>query len=209
AFGKAFTDVFAEIERELIQRGLGLRSTRLESAAQRIAKNGLPGIDTIWMDGFFAFTEPEMSVVRAISGHADLTVTLPSVDGPNPGRDALLALGFEERRVESARASATARAFSAPTYDREAEELCRDILEENGAGVDFRDIGIIIRNPDLYLAPLRAALERFGIPARFYFADRLHENPAIEFLAGVITALLNGWDHEATLAALRLLPETH
>jgi len=81
-FGSPFTDVFAEVEREVTRRGQGLRAARLERAAQRIARQGLPGIDTVWMDGFFALSDPEIAVVRSIAAHADLTVTLPNLEGP-------------------------------------------------------------------------------------------------------------------------------
>ena len=194
-FGKPFADVYAEVERELARRGLGLRSARLERAAHRIARQGLPGVDTIWMDGFFALTDPELAVVLAIGGHADLTVTLPNPEGPNPTRDALLAMGFEERRVEDRRAEAVACAFSAATVDREAEEIARRVLAEVEAGASFRDIGIIVRNPDVYLPALRAALERFGIPSRFYFSDKLDESGVVRYLSGAVSALLSGWDH--------------
>ena len=39
-------------------------------AAQRIARDGLPGVSAVWMDGFFTFTDPELSVVRALKAHA-------------------------------------------------------------------------------------------------------------------------------------------
>src|SRR5258708_24504145 len=202
-FGEPFVAVYKEVERELARRGAGLRSSRLERAARRIAQQGLPGVSAVWMDGFFAFTDPELAVIRALGAHADLTVTLPAMDGPNDSREALLDMGFEERRLERKRAEPAVQAFSAATVDREAEEIARRILARVSAGSEFRDIGIIVRNPDVYLAALRAALERFGIPARFYFSEKLNQHPAVRFLAGVVTALLGGWDHAATLAALR------
>jgi len=202
-FGKPFADVYAEVERELARRGLGLRAARLERAAHRIARQGLPGIDTVWMDGFFALTDPELAVVVAVGGHTDLTVTLPNPEGPNPTRDALVEMGFEERRVEDRRAQAVTCAFSASTVDREAQEIARRVLTEVEAGAAFRDIGIIVRNPDVYTPALRAALERFGIPSRFYFSEKLDESGSVRYLAGVVSALLSDWDHGATLAALR------
>src|SRR5437868_2731288 len=76
-FGPAFVAVYREVEQELGRRGLGLRAARLARAAQRIAGQGLAGVNTVWMDGFFALTDPELAVIRAIGGQAELTVTLP------------------------------------------------------------------------------------------------------------------------------------
>ena len=53
---------------------------------------------------------------------------------------------------------------------------------------------------------LRAALERFGIPARFYSGSILAEHAAAQFLAGVVDLMLGGWDHAETLAILKLAP---
>jgi ATP-dependent helicase/DNAse subunit B len=202
-FGEPFVAVYKEVEREMERRGLGLRSDRLERAARRIAQQGLPGVRTVWMDGFFAFSDPELAVIRALAGHTELTVTLPELDGPNFTRDALLAMGFAERRLERRRAQPVVQAFSTPTVDREAEEIARRILAQVEAGREFREIGIIVRNPEVYLPPLRAALERFGIPARFYSSDPLNEHGTVRYMAGVVTALLSGWDHAKTLGALR------
>jgi ATP-dependent helicase/DNAse subunit B len=207
-FGAPFVAVYREVERELARRGLGLRSARLERAAQRIARQGLPGVDTVWMDGFFTLSDAEMAVIRAIGAHADLTVSLPNMDGPNHARDTLLAMGAEERSVQSQRRAPIVRTFVAPTVDREAEEIARRILDEATGGVAFRDIGIIVRNHEGYLPALKAALERFGIPARFYFSGPLNENGAVRYLDGVVTALLSGWDYAATLAALRFSGDT-
>jgi RecB family exonuclease len=195
-FGEPFVAVYKEVERELALRGLGLRAGRLERAAQRIAQHGLPGVSTVWMDGFFALTDPELAVIRAMAAHADLTITLPELNAPN-------LTGFTERRLERKRAEPAVQSFSAPTVDREAEEIARRILARVEAGTAFREIGIIVRNPDVYLPALRAALERFGIPARFYFSDALSEHSLVRSLAGRIAALLSNWDHAKTLAALR------
>ena len=50
---------------------------------------------------------------------------------------------------------------------------------------------------------LHCALERFGIPARFYFGEPLTENPVVAYLAAVVEAMLGGWEHGATVGALR------
>src|SRR5215469_12913248 len=50
----AFLEVYQEVDRALDRRGLLLRSKRLECAAARIHHDGLPGISTVWLDGFHA-----------------------------------------------------------------------------------------------------------------------------------------------------------
>ena len=202
-FGGPFVPLYKEVERELAARGAGLRSGRLELAARRIAQQGLPGVRKCGWTGSLALTDPELAVIRALAEHADLTLTLPALDGPHFPREALLGMGFEERRLERQRVQPSVHTFSAPTVDREAEEIARRILAQAQSGTPFREIGVIVRNPDTYLPALRAALERFGIPARFYFSGALNEHGVVRYLSGLITALLSGWDHAETLAALR------
>src|ERR1035437_6834713 len=67
----------------------------------------------------------------------------------------------------------------APGIEREAEEIARRILEQAAAGRPFREMGIVVRAAETYAPVLRAALERFGIPARFYFDSRLDRHPAV------------------------------
>jgi ATP-dependent helicase/DNAse subunit B len=90
--------------------------------------------------------------------------------------------------------------------ERETEEIARRILEQAGAGRPFREMAIVVRTPALYAPVLRTTLERFGIPARFYFDEPLERRPAARFLAGAVDAMLSGWDHVATLKVLRLAP---
>ena len=67
-------------------------------------------------------------------------------------------------------------------------------------------MGVIVRSADIYVPTLRSTLERFGIPARFYFDDALERHPVVRFLSGAVEAMLGGWDHSRTLAVLRLAP---
>src|SRR5260221_6701942 len=159
-FGEPFVAVYKEVERELALRGFGLRSGQVDGAARRIAQPCVCGVTAVWMDGFFALTDPELAVIRAMAAHADLTITLPELDGPN-------LTGFAERRLERKRAEPAVQSFSAPTVDREAEEIARRILARVGAGTAFREIGIIVHNPEGDLPALRAALGPFRVPARF------------------------------------------
>ena len=102
--------------------------------------------------------------------------------------------------------SAPLSLFRAPSIERETEEIARRILEHAAAGRAFREIGIVARAADAYVPILRTMLARFGIPARFYFDSKLERHPAVRFVSGAVEAMLSGWDHERTLAVVRLAP---
>jgi ATP-dependent helicase/DNAse subunit B len=67
-------------------------------------------------------------------------------------------------------------------------------------------MGIVVRAEDPYVPLLRATLERFGIPAHFYFDSRPDEHPVVRYLGGAVEAMIGGWDHQRTLEVLRLAP---
>ena len=110
-----------------------------------------------------------------------------------------------ERRAKS-RPSPAVAIVRAPGIERECEEIARRILEQSAAGRPFREIGIVVRSAEAYVPILGSTLERFGIPARFYFDAELERHPEVRFLTGAVDAMLGGWDHAATLAAIRLAP---
>jgi RecB family exonuclease len=204
--GRALAGVFEAVSQALAERKLGLRSTRLALAAARIEEGGTGPVKTIWLDGFFSLTDPELSLVKAMARHAAVTVTLPSADIAAVTRVRLLATGADERVLIRDRALSGRELFVAPGIEREADEIARRILEEAAGGRLFREIGIIVRTPEVYAPLLRATLERFGIPARFYFDSVLMEQPAVRYLAGAVDAMLAGWDHEQTLGVMKLAP---
>ncbi len=203
--GDAFVAVYREVQRKLARRGLATRSQRLAHAAAQIAEAGLPGIHTIWLDGFYALPDPELAVIRAICRHAQVTLTLPSTAITEPTRAHLLAIGFV---AEPCAFSPPPRVELCPTpsIEREADEIARRILEQAAAGRPFREMGVIVRTPDVYEPVLRATLDRFGIPARFYFDADLSRHALVRYLTGLVDAMLGGWDHAETLAAIRLVP---
>ena len=203
---RAVAQVFEETSRELYERGIGLRSTRFSLAAARVKESGIGEGKTIWLDGFFSLTEPEIALVQAIAKHADVTVTLTSDDISAATRARLLALGFEERRIVCKRAPAPRELVVAPGIEREADEIARRILEQVCNGRLFREIGIVVRTPDIYAPLLRATLERFGIPAKFYFDLELTGQAAVRYVTGTIDAMLGGWQFDETLAVMKLAP---
>jgi ATP-dependent helicase/DNAse subunit B len=203
---EAFLAVSRELDRLLHERGLSLRARRLEGAAEQIARDGVGGIGTIWMDGFHALPDPELRVIEALGRHAEVTLTLDERDLTGWFRARLEAIGF---RVESLPRVLPAPAIAlvrAPNMEREADEIARQILEQAAAGRPFREMAIIVRAGEAYVPLLRSTLARFGIPARFYFNENLAQHAAIRFLTSAVDAMLGGWDYASTLAALRLAP---
>jgi ATP-dependent helicase/DNAse subunit B len=200
--GEAFLTVYREVDRELERRGLVLRARRLEIAAQRIEAEGLPGIATIWLDGFHALPDPELRVLEALARHATVTVTI----GEDDLDDRLRRLAERVERRAKARPSPAVAVVRAPNVERECEEIARRVVEQAAAGRPFREIGIVVRSEDAYKAILRSTLERFGIPARFYFDEDRERHPEVRYLTGAVDAMLGGWDFEATLRAIRLTP---
>jgi ATP-dependent helicase/DNAse subunit B len=203
--GAAFLAVYQEVDRELERRGLATRAKRLERAAERIESKGLGGIRAIWLDGFHALPDPELRVIGALSRHADLTLTLGDSDAETV-RARLHAMGFREERAGRPRSTPAMALVRAPGIEREAEEIARRILEQAAAGRPFREMGIIVRAAGTYVPVLRSTLERFGIPARFYFDSELERHAAVRFLSGAVDAMLGGWDHAQTLKVVRLAP---
>ena len=202
----AFLAVYREVDRLLDRRGLALRGQRLARAAARIRKDGLGQIRTIWLDGFHVLPDPELEVIEAIAQHADVTLTLSDSDAGEAVRSRLWGMGFEEERAPGMPPMPELRLVRAPAIEREADEIARRILEQTAAGRAFREIGIIVRAAETYVPILRATLERFGIPARFYFDSDLEHHPAARFLTKAVDAMLGGWDHAATLEVLRVAP---
>jgi ATP-dependent helicase/DNAse subunit B len=202
----AFIAVYQEVDRELARRGLAMRATRLTRAAARIERDGLGGIASIWLDGFHALPDPELEVIAALGRHADLTLALGDADLTGPVRNRLHAAGFRQESLARRRSTPAFNLAIAPNIEREAEEIARRILLQADSGRPFREIAIIVRAEDTYVPILRSTLERFGIPAHFYFKSELRQHGVVRFLAGAVDAMLGGWEHAQTLRVLRLAP---
>ncbi len=186
--------ILAEVERGLAARGFATRNARLKAAAENPA--ALPA--RVVLDGFFSFSAAERRVIAAMARGSSVTITLPEANAE------LLEMGFAELRLSGAYRDARRIEFSAATMEGEVEEIARRILEEAARGRAFREMGVILRVREPYGPALKTAFARFGIPARFYFADALIENPAIAYLSRIVRAMIAGWDHGALLAALRM-----
>jgi ATP-dependent helicase/DNAse subunit B len=203
---EAFLAIYREVDRELESRGMALRARRLELAAERIEVQGLSGVHTVWMDGFHALPDPELRLIHAIGRRAGLTLTLNDCDVSGDLRERLAATGFQQERAARGRRAPAEILVAVKNIEREAEEIARRILQQAASGLAFRDMGIIVRAAGPYVPVLRTTLERFGIPAHFYFDARLEEHPVIRYLGGAVEAMLSGWDHARTLEVAHLAP---
>jgi len=200
----AFLAVFREVESELERRGWILRAGRLSKASEEIRSRGLPDVRHVLLEGFFSLTEPELDLIDAIRRHAEVTVALPRWGGSEAARASLLAMGFSEGQLLRQAEACPTSLFVAPSLEQEAYEIARRILEQVAAGRQFREIAIVLRSQIPYLPVLETALERFGIPARFYFAAPLADHASVRYLTGWVDAMLSGWDHQAALELLKM-----
>ncbi len=201
----AFLAVYQEVDRDIARRGLALRARRLEIAAGRIAANGAGEVKTVWFDGFHSLPEPELRLIAALAKYARVTIALSDFAAEET-RGNLERIGFVTEQLPSRRIRAATVLVKAANIEREAEEIARRILAQAADGRAFREMGVIVRAAETYEPVLRSTFARFGIPARFYFDAKLDEHAAIRFLTGALDAMLAGWDHAATLAAMRLAP---
>jgi ATP-dependent helicase/DNAse subunit B len=194
-----------EVERALASKGLGLRNARLRAAAR--ADSAVPPLivpSVIIVDGFFTFSDAELDFIEGLARCARIVVTLPEWPGSAAARSCLIATGFIETTLTGVHRAPLQEVFSTATIEQEIEEIARRILDEVARGRAFREMGIVLRVREPYASALSTVLARFGIPARFYFADPVSSHPAIQFLSGVVRASLGGWDHADLLRVLRM-----
>lgn len=206
--GKALSAVYARAEEAVRRRGLYLRAERLRAAAARVAREAVAGVRAFAFDGFFTLTAMEIELIAALGEQHDVIVTLPEWAGTEPLRETLRRRGFIEERCAPLRPRPAIAWFAAPSLIAETEEIARQILEQAAAGRQFRGMAVVMRSRSRHLPAIQTTFERFGIPARFYFAEPLEEHPAVQRVARLIEAKLSGWDHETTLRACRMGPAT-
>jgi ATP-dependent helicase/DNAse subunit B len=197
-----FEAVWSGVRAEVDRRGWRFRPQRLHRAAQQIAAGEVPA--KIWVTGFFSFTPPELAVLKALGARSDLSITMTESPLGGPALEQLRRFADEERKLQARPDTADRALFSVPALDAESTEVARRILLEHEKGRPFRDMGVIVRSEHPEVPALRAAFERFGVPSRSYFAAPLRSDPAVRYLLALVDAALEGWDHEAALAALRM-----
>jgi inactivated superfamily I helicase len=147
-----------------------------------------------------------LELIDAIASRASVTGgRCPNWPGAEAGRVRLLSVGFEEQHFDAGATCSAAGCFCSPTLDRETEEN-----RPPDSGSTWRAAGASVRSASFSVRAIRTSrrskrpFSRFGIPSRAYFSDPLESHPAIRFLAGVVRALLGGWDHAELLALIRM-----
>ena len=202
-FRDALSAIWQDVERQMEARGAHTRGELLRKLCARLDSVTLP--EHLWLDGFAQLSQPEIEFLCALGARTRVTLNLPEEGVPAELKSTLLQRGFTEERLTGGRSPREVLVMP-DSAERETEEIARRILVESQAGVPFREIGVIVRQPAKYEPLLRAAFERFGIPAQFLFSEALATHPTVRVLTGVIDALLGGWEHEQTLSLLRLIP---
>jgi len=190
--------IASDIEEQLVFRNRALRDQRLRSAQPSVS-------GPIILDGFFTFSPSELDLMETLAAQASVTVTLPDWPGSQSARTRLVvAAGFKEQRCDAPLRNPVRTVFAAPTLEQEVEQIAHRILEHSAAGREFREMGVLLRVREPYAPALETVFARFGIPARFHFADALSAHPAIQYLSGMVRALLGGWNHTDLLPLLRM-----
>ena len=201
---KAFAKLWRAIDDAFRATGHATRAGVVRAA---IAAPPLEQKASIWLDGFLAFSPLESEFIRSLAQTSDLTLTLTDLPATIEIYKLACRLGAKDQLLAGKSRKPRATIIEARTVEREADEIARRIIELNRAGMDFRQIGVALRETGTYFPLLRTAFERFGIPARFYFSTPLKSHPAAIFLNGLIAGALNGWEFETALETFRAHPK--
>ncbi len=193
----SLTPIPEKINEQLANLGVALREQRLQSATPVAA-------GPIILDGFFALSQAELSILQNLATQTQVTVTLPTWPGAASARASLLQNGFDELHLEATQRIASQTIHAALSLEQEVEQIARTILDHAAKGRQFREMGVLLRVRDPYGAALESTFARLGIPARFHFPDVLSAHPAIQYLSGLIRSLLTGWNQEDLLPLLRM-----
>ncbi|MCS7042511.1 MAG: PD-(D/E)XK nuclease family protein [Bryobacteraceae bacterium] len=193
--------LYPAVEQTLRQHGLRLRAQALLEAARRLAQNGAPW-DAVWFDGFFLFSAAERELLRALSGVARVTLTLPEWEGARPVIEFFQKRRARVERLSPQRPRPQVTLISAASREHEVEEIALRLIEEHAAGRPWREMGVVLRNEEAYLAHFERVFYRTGIPWRAYFGRALRREPVFLLVRRFVDALRSGWEGEATLALL-------
>lgn len=199
---RALGEVYEALDEELQERGLMRRPAQLAAAARRVKREGLGGVEAVWVDGFFTFSPYELELLVALGRKVEVELTLPEWTGAREAVERLRGAGFQVERLGVVRAQAESLRCAAANEQREAEEVALRILEAREEGVAWRECGVILRGRQPYGPLLETTFERFGIPWRAYYARPLLGHSAARCVLGLLEACAAGWEHGRTLEAL-------
>jgi len=201
-FDPQFGAIYEALEMALVQAGLRLRAQLLMEAAARV-RDGSAAVPAAWFDGFTLFSQAELVLIDALREKTQLTLTLPEWAGAAANEESLRRAGAHIERLAPCRAQAAIRLIRAVSREREAEEIALQIIDEHDRGRPWREMGVIVRSEEGYLALLERTLGRAGIPARAYFGRAVLREPAGVLVQRFAAAVSSGWDGEAALELLR------
>ena len=92
----------------------------------------------------------------------------------------------------------------APTLDTEVSEIARRIVQAHDNGRPWREMGVLVRSEDDLCSGAPISVRALRHPCALLLLVSLTDAPAVRFFRALMEALLSGWDHVATLKALRL-----
>ena len=196
-----FVRFYQQVELDVKQAGRALRGWRITAATTRLYREGCPA--AAWLcDGFFTLTEGEIALLDAARRHVPVTITLPDAAPSARARRLLEQRGFEIERCTFVTPAAPTTVATAHSFENEVTQIARGILAVRATGRPYREIGVIVRAAHPYVPALRTACERFGIPARFYFARPLSSTPAFQYLDALANAAISNWDQRLLLTCV-------
>ena len=172
--GRAFERIWRSVLEGVRSAGFVLRGELVRAAAANAGNSA----QKIWLDGFLTFSPLERDFIAALARTTDLTLTLPDSSAVDEVRAFAIQLGAEDRLLAGFARKPRTKVIGAPSPEREADEIARRVIELRAQGTPFRNMAVALRDSEVYLPLLRSTLDRFGIPARFYFASPLRSHSA-------------------------------
>ena len=197
-YSKAFARLWATITERVRSRGFSTRPEIMQAAAANT--RGL----RLWFDGFLALSPLETELLRALGETCQVTITVG--DTAQELWRQTLQWGCENKLLAGTTRHPEIEAVTAVSIEREADEVALRISELRARGVPYGEIAVGLRDAESYEPLLKSTFERFGIPARYYFAAPLRHRPASLFLTGLIDCAIDGWEFGQALDALRMNP---
>ena len=190
---QAFWRIYQSYEEKLEQHGLTSAGKRLFAAAT-LSRDREGVVDIVYFDGFFHLAEGEARLIDGLSQVADVVASLPE------GREPASLSHFEvERLPQVQRSQPRTTVVVASSIEQEVEDVARRVIEERRP---LREIGVILRSPDVYATTIQAVFERFRIPFRLRLDKPLRRHPAIAVIRDLAWAIARGLPGADTLAAL-------
>ena len=157
----------------------------------------------------FTFAEPLMRRLER-AGFSMETIPVPAPSRAVPGAPVQIGLPFDQDDVapdlahEGPAALRTVAFLSAPSEEREAEEIVGCVLDWARAGIRFHEMAVLARRREPHLTTLARALARAGIPYVAAAGEPLAETTAASALAALLAIPAGDWRRGDVIAFLSL-----